>query len=283
MQSGERRDPDFYRIMQTWTLGALAEGPASPDGLLERVREESAGNLKYRTDGAVALSLRQMNLILGRLRRRRLIRPGPEGDTWMATARGAAELERLRRRAEQSDIEKDDAADVFVAMLVRMTSGDRPCALDVGTGGGFMACRLAEAGFEVMAVDRWAAEGAVGSLAEARQTARERGLSIEFRHTDVVALRRRDWFDCVAASNSVHEMPDPRGAFRAIYRLLKPGGVFAGLDLKLGVRSFLRRGFHTLMALSEREWRRELHAAGFPRVRVHDLGTRLIVTARKPE
>ena len=77
-------------------------------------------------------------------------------------------------------------------------------------------------------------------------------------------------------------MPDPGAAFGAIHRVLKPDGVFAGLDLKLGVRSFLRRGFHALLALGEREWRHELHAAGFPHVRIHDLGTRLIVLARKP-
>jgi len=47
------------------------------------------------------------------------------------------------------------------------------------------------------------------------------------------------------------------------------------------VRSFLRRRFHALLALTSGEWRRELHAAGFPRVRIHDLGDRVIVIARK--
>jgi len=283
MPADERRDPDFYRVIETWALRTLAEGPALAAELPGRLHEESAGNLRYRSDGIVHVSERQMNLMLGRLRRRRLIKAGPEPATWLATARGRAEIERLQKLAERADTEKEDAADRLVAMLRRMTSGDAPRALDVGTGGGFMACRLAEAGFEVLAVDRWAEEGSVGNLAEAEQAARERGLAIEFRWADVTSLRRRDWFDCAVASNSVHEMPDPRAAFGAIHRALKPGGVFAGLDLKLGVRSFLRRGFHALLALTEREWRHELHAAGFPYVRIHDLGTRLIVLARKPK
>ena len=287
MPEAERREPEFYRAIEVWTLMALAEGAACASELPGRLHEESAGNMKYRADGIVHVSPRQMNLILGRLQRRGFVRRERLAGAWVVTRRGEREVARLRALDHPPDTDKDDAADRLVAMLARMTglgsARPAPRALDVGTGGGFMACKLAEAGFDVLGIDRWAEEGSVGSLAAAEQNAREAGLSIEFRRTDVASLRGRDAFDCAVASNSVHEMADPAAAFRAIHRLLKPGGVFAGLDLKVGVPMFLRRRFHTLLALTSGEWQRELHAAGFPRVRIHHLGDRLIVLARKAE
>ena len=101
-------------------------------------------------------------------------------------------------------------------------------------------------------------------------------------HANTVSLQlqwvTRDAFDYVVASNSFHEMQEPLTAIRASYRLLKPGGMFACLDFTV-----VAPGLHSLLALTSAEWRRELHAAGFPRVRIHDLGARLIVLTRKPE
>ena len=279
MPQSERRDPDFYRAIEVWALRALDEGPACAADLIARLAAASADNLRYRADGLVHVSPRQMNLVLGRLRRRGVIKSGGDPNLWVSSARGHRELARLKRSADT--IDKDAAADLLVSMLDPTPAPQT--ALDVGTGGGFMACKLAEAGFDVLGVDRWVAEGAVGSLTAAEQAACERELRIEFRWADVKSLRRRDYFDCAVASNSVHEMPDPRGAFGAVLRVLKPGGVFACLDFAVGAASFVNTGFHSLLALTPTEWRRELHAAGFPRVRIHDLGARLIVLARKPE
>ncbi len=291
MPRAERREPEFYQVIEAWALLDLAESPGTCGDLLERLAEQSASNLAYRVDGAVHLSPRQMNIVLGRLHQGGFIVRDRSANAWVVSEAGQKLLAEFQARAETVEVEKDDAADRFVSMLappgaigMALTLGiDRPTALDVGTGGGFMACKLAAAGLDVMAVDRWAEEGAVGSLAEAEKNACEAGVFVQFRHTDVTALRRRDAFNCVVASNSVHEMPDVPAAFRAVHRVLKPGGVFGGLDFKVCVETFVRLRFHALLALTEGEWRRELRAAGFSRPRVHDLGTRLIILARKPK
>ena len=96
MTADERRDPDFYRAIESWALRALIEQPATVTDLPTRLLEESAGNLKYRADGAIRVSPRQVNLLVGRLRRRGLIKPGPEPGSWSASARGRSELERLQ-------------------------------------------------------------------------------------------------------------------------------------------------------------------------------------------
>ncbi len=272
----ERRDPDFYRAIEAWALRALDEEPARAADLIARLAEASAGNEKYRSDGAVRLSPRQMNLVLGRLRRRGVIKSGGDADLWVPSARGHRELARLERLKQSAATDKDAAADLLVSML-DPTHAPKT-ALDVGTGGGFMACKLAEAGFDVLGVDRWDSANALGSLREARAEVSKRGLSVRFQRANMTSLRRRDAFDYVVASNSFHEMQEPLTAIRASYRLLKPGGMFACLDFTVGAP-----GLHSLLALTAAEWRRELHAAGFPRVRIHDLGMRIIVLARKPE
>ncbi len=274
-------DPDLRRVLETWALLTAAQRPVTAHDLCDLAREQSAHNLEFRPDSTVQLAPDAAERLLSRLRQRGLIKPAT-GGAWVASARGRSEAARLQQWAERADVAKQDAAEQLVARLRRMVPGPAPRALDVGTGGGFMACLLAQAGFAVVGVDRWAEQGSHGGLEEACRNAAERGLRIQFLWTDVVSLRGRSRFDCAVASNSVHEMPDPAGAFRAVHRLLKPGGVFAGLDLKVGELAFLRRGFHSLLALTERQWRDELHAAGFPYVRIHDLGNQLLVFARKP-
>ena len=99
-------------------------------------------------------------------------------------------------------------------------------SLDVGTGTGFFAVLLAQAGHRVEGVDLTPA-----MLEEARALASQRGLDITFREMDAQALDYEDGcFDAVISRNLTWTLPDPERAYGQWFRVLKPGGVLLNFD-----------------------------------------------------
>ena len=98
--------------------------------------------------------------------------------------------------------------------------------LDVGTGTGFFAVLLAQAGYRVEGVDLTPA-----MLEEARALAAQRGMDITFREMDAQALDYEDGcFDAVISRNLTWTLPDPERAYGQWFRVLKPGGVLLNFD-----------------------------------------------------
>ena len=98
--------------------------------------------------------------------------------------------------------------------------------LDVGTGTGFFAVLLAQAGHRVEGVDLTPA-----LLEEARALAAQRGLDITFREMDAQTLDYEDGcFDAVISRNLTWTLPDPERAYGQWFRVLKPGGVLLNFD-----------------------------------------------------
>ena len=95
-----------------------------------------------------------------------------------------------------------------------------------GTGTGFFAVLLAQAGHRVEGVDLTPA-----MLEEARALAAQRGLDITFREMDAQALDYEDGcFDAVISRNLTWTLPDPERAYGQWFRVLKPGGVLLNFD-----------------------------------------------------
>ena len=67
-------------------------------------------------------------------------------------------------------------------------------------------------------------------MAQAREKAERMGLkNVTFRQGDVGALPFEDAsFDAVLSLNGFHAFPDKEAAYREVFRVLKPGGMFCG-------------------------------------------------------
>ncbi|NBD95729.1 MAG: methyltransferase domain-containing protein [Gammaproteobacteria bacterium] len=95
--------------------------------------------------------------------------------------------------------------------------------LDVATGTGWTARRLAEQGSETTGVDI-----ATDMLADARARASARGLEIEFREGDAEALPFDDGsFDAVISTFGVMFVQQPESAAAELARVCRPGGRLA--------------------------------------------------------
>ena len=98
--------------------------------------------------------------------------------------------------------------------------------LDVGTGTGFFAVLLAQAGHRVEGVDLTPA-----MLEEAAAMAAGLGLDIAFRHMDAQQLDFPDGtFDVVLSRNLTWTLPEPEKAYAQWHRVLKPGGLLLNFD-----------------------------------------------------
>lgn len=102
--------------------------------------------------------------------------------------------------------------------------------LDIGTGPGFFPIILAEAGYQVTAVDY-----TEGMIQKARENAqKEKGNLMEricFQRMDAQNLTfEKDCFDVVISRNLTWNLEEPEKAYTEWIRVLKPGGVMMNFD-----------------------------------------------------
>ncbi|MGW1140741.1 SAM-dependent methyltransferase [Streptomyces zhihengii] len=119
-------------------------------------------------------------------------------------------------------------------------------ALDLGCGPGRNAIRLAEAGFEVDAVDL-----SPTAIAWAEERAREAGVRIRFHRADVFEAALDGPYDLIHDSGCFHHLPPHRriSHLALLDRVLAPGGHFSltcfasgAMGSELPDREFYREG-----------------------------------------
>jgi ubiquinone/menaquinone biosynthesis C-methylase UbiE len=116
--------------------------------------------------------------------------------------------------------------DVDAALAQVPPAGPAATALDVATGAGHTAMRLAEKGYAVIAADL-----AAGMLEQTRLGAAEKGLKLETRQHAAEALPYPDGsFDVVTCRVAAHHFSHPDAFVRETARVLKPGGHFILID-----------------------------------------------------
>ena len=153
-------------------------------------------------------------------------------------------------RAEVAGDPREIAAQRLVAAI--SPPGEHE-VLDVGTGGGFLARKLAAAGFRVLGIDV-DAEAIAGASKEPSP-----GDRLRFEVADVHSLAKgnRRWLTTVA-SYVLHECDDPIATLRSICACLQPGGRIACMDFAPNCAAYLsgvgRTRFHAFRALAMGDW-----------------------------
>lgn len=144
---------------------------------------------------------------------------------WTERARGYSEY----NQQEMADVRRTMWRKKLLGLLKEKFADREPSGikiLDAGTGPGFFAILLAEAGYQVTAVD-----AAEEMLKEARRNAGELAAGIVWKTGDVQKLYvDNDSFDAVVTRNVTWNLPDPAAAYREWYRVLKKGGVLYNFD-----------------------------------------------------
>jgi SAM-dependent methyltransferase len=104
--------------------------------------------------------------------------------------------------------------------LFAQLEGSRGRLLEVGCGIGVDSIQLARCGFDVTAVDL-----TESAIEVARESARRRGVSIDFRVGNAEGLDFADEsFDAVYSFGVLHHTPDIERAVAEVHRVLRPGG-----------------------------------------------------------
>ena len=146
-------------------------------------------------------------------------------DYWTNRARGYSEY----NQQEMADARRTMWRDKLLSLLKEEFPQQKPeeiKILDVGTGPGFFAILLAEAGYQVTAID-YTEE----MLKEAQQNAGGLAKCIVWKTGDAQALDvENNSFDVIVTRNVTWNLPRPDLAYREWLRVLKPGGVLYNFD-----------------------------------------------------
>ncbi len=274
-----RRGASIREFLRYYVLALLQRRGLTAKALVLAIKEDSADNRTYRPSGQLLVDGRDLDTVLAQLRRRGLIEP--VRSKWRLTKAGRRKLASYERQKEKRPGGKEKAARRLLKLMGPCRPGQQ--VLDVGTGEGFLAFKVAEEGCRVLGIDSGSFDYSKDSIETATQKAESQGGQVEFRQTPVANLRGMDGtFDCVVTSQAIHCMKDQFRCIEAIYGHLKPGGMFLCMDFLVGLEGFLHHGWHAFLAISRKEWEGLLPQCGFEEPRTYKTGDYLVVSARKP-
>lgn len=132
-------------------------------------------------------------------------------------------------RAELEDAHREIWKTVIAEQLSQRFPDRKPedlRVLEVGTGPGFFAIILTEAGYRITAIDLTPA-----MLKEAKSNAGALAEQIEFREMNAEELEFPDEsFDAIVTRNLTWNLPHPEKAYSQWHRVLKPGGMLLNFD-----------------------------------------------------
>jgi len=271
-----RAGPSIREFLRYYVLVLLQDGRMSAENMQATIKEQSAGNRDYRLSGQLLVVRRDLRRVLRQLERRDLIET--RRARWRLTALGEDRLAAYEEQKEAGARGKEKAARKLLKLMGEPRPGDT--VLDVGTGEGFLAFKLADKGYRVLGIDSGNFDYSKDSIEKAIERAESRGGEVEFRAVAVADLvRTRERFDWVVTSQAVHCMEDQRQCLEAIHRLLKPKGTILCMDFLVGLEGFLHHGWHSFLAISREEWTQLLPQCGFGEPGFHKAGDYLVVRA----
>lgn len=240
---------EIREFLTLYLLERAAAAPFAPADLGPEVERVSERDLLPAADDVRAVQIASWE------------RGWTEADRWFGqrpvrtTPAGDAELARLRAgvRGKASGSDRERAAERLIA-LVRPERDEE--VLDIGTGEGFLACKLAASGCRVLGVDTDA-----GAIREAEERCETLGSQVRFQAADVRDLATQGAeFPWVVMSYVLHECEEPLSVLEAACSCVAPGGLLACLDLACNCAAYVERAgrspFHPFRALAEGDWHR---------------------------
>ena len=278
-----RRGRSVLEFLRYYVLEMLSKAPMTIEGMIAAIERESAGNEKYRPGGTLQIARSDLERLLESLTEEGLVQVDGEGRDQVLTPKGKRALEEMEAIRAKAKDSKESAAAKLMSILLSDARGDPGgrSVLDVGTGEGYLALKVADAGFRVLGIDSSAFDYSRNSVAKAQQQA-DSNPNVHFRSEDIQDMEGEHVFDYVVSSQATHCMGDQMGCIASIYRLLKEGGLLIASDFLVGLGGYFAHGFHCFLALSKEEWKDALAECGYVDVRIHEVGDYCVVEARKP-
>jgi ubiquinone/menaquinone biosynthesis C-methylase UbiE len=280
--SNVRTGGGIREFLEYYVLVILNEGASTKEKIIEVIQERSSDNTQYRPGSALRVADEEVGRTIAVLLRRNSIRRSDDGETYEITDAGKRSLEEVNAVKEKTTGSKQEAVEKLISLLDQCLP--EKYVLDVGTGEGYLAFKLVEAGLKVLGIDSSDFGYSKDSIQRATEKiSGEKNYDVEFRVADVKELAdMENTFDYVVASQAVHCMRDQSGCLEAIYHVLKPGGRFISADFLIGLRGFFAHGFHCFLALSKEEWEQTLLECGYTDVKTYEINDYCVVEARKP-
>jgi len=266
--------PEVRDFLVFYLLEQASKAAFPPSDLGLRVARDSGGDLR-----PAAEDIRAAQLLCWE--RGWLEASRPDSDLPVSLSReGRAEIARrteAERRKSAHPHPREEAAKHLISLL---SPPDEQVVLDVGTGDGFLAKKLAAAGFRVLGIDTDA------SAVRPARSAYLGDSALQFEVADVrdLAERGRRWSK-IATSYCLHECADPVATLEAICACLNPGGTLACMDFAPNCTAYLSRAgstpFHPFRALAEGDWRHLAPDFGLTRLQFFYFGYVALVSAEK--
>jgi 2-polyprenyl-3-methyl-5-hydroxy-6-metoxy-1,4-benzoquinol methylase len=242
-----RASPEIREFLAYWLLEQVAARGLAPGRLRAEVVSQSDGDLRPADSDIQAAQITCW--------KRGWLDTGHPFAVQPArlSPRGRAELDR-RTATLRSRRRGDDPREMAADCLLRLLSPpDEHEVLDVGTGDGFLAKKLAAAGFRVLGIDI-DADAIAGAAAACPPGGR-----LRFEAADIHALAHREQrWSRIVTSYLLHECDEPIATLRSICGCLQPGGELACMDFAPNCSAYLsgagRTPFHPFRGLAEGDW-----------------------------
>ena len=277
---GGRVGAGIREFLEYYLLAILNEGASTKQRMKELILERSSDNNNYRQGGALLVADCEIDEVTKKSIEKQRIKTVDNGNTFEITDEGRKSLEKSNKIKEQTGSSKEEATQKLMSLLDPFPP--KKYVLDVGTGEGYLAFKVAEAGFKVLGIDSSDYDYSKDSIKKAIEKLDNKS-DIEFRVADVRNLTNMEnSFGYVVSNQAVHCMRDQSGCIEAIYSLLKGGGKFVCSDLSIGLLGFLHHGFHSMLALSEEDWFKILPKCGYINVKVHNEKDFCVAEGQKP-
>ena len=282
MRSKGRAGGSIREFLEYYLLVILNEESSTKQKMVELIKERSSDNNDFRPGSALLVADQEVESAVNLLKGRDYIK-SLDGNTLEITDNGKVALEEIDKLKEQTSESKEEATKKLISLLTSSSDG-KTYVLDVGTGEGYLAFKIAEAGFKVLGIDSCSLDYSEDSIQRAEEKIDDaKKYNLEFRTANVKELQGfQNSFDYVVSNQSVHCMKDREGCIKSTYSLLKRGGKLICSDLKVGLLGFLHHGFHSFLALSQEEWLEMLPRCGYTNVKIHDVNDFCVVEAQKP-